>query len=224
MPRGAFLVTADSRRRLLIPRWIRQLRGVLGKDPRVGGSHTSILPADSHANRRALAEPACRPLRSPVGNAGFTPDQPHSSMDGSQGTGSCLYRRDLPCDAGVFDSKNSWISRPLDPRHSAGTRRRSATWTSNQCGGKRAVHLYQKNGPWEFVLTDYRFIPGTKIKDGVQLVTASRTIKGNPLESSSRKSINPFAVFSKSNAASGTGSRPSWTKPMLLSDVVPTTN
>jgi DNA-binding NtrC family response regulator len=38
--------------------------------------------------------------------------------------------------------------------------------------GDGAFHVWQREGPWEFVLTDYRFVPGTKIKDGVQLVTA----------------------------------------------------
>jgi DNA-binding NtrC family response regulator len=36
-------------------------------------------------------------------------------------------------------------------------------------GGRK---LYNRYVPFEFVLSDYRFIPGTQIKDGVQLVTA----------------------------------------------------
>jgi DNA-binding NtrC family response regulator len=46
--------------------------------------------------------------------------------------------------------------------------------------GDEGLHVYQKNGPWELVLTDYRFFPGTKIKDGAQLVTAIHGL--NPLQ------------------------------------------
>ena len=45
--------------------------------------------------------------------------------------------------------------------------------------GDGGFKLYNRYGPWAFVLSDYRFIPGTQIKDGVELVT---TIHG----------INPF--------------------------------
>jgi DNA-binding NtrC family response regulator len=38
--------------------------------------------------------------------------------------------------------------------------------------GDGGLHLYKKHGPWEFVLTDYRFLPGTQIRDCMQLVTA----------------------------------------------------
>ena len=38
--------------------------------------------------------------------------------------------------------------------------------------GDEAFYIWQHEGPWKLVLSDYRFIPGTKIKDGVQLVTA----------------------------------------------------
>ena len=38
--------------------------------------------------------------------------------------------------------------------------------------GDGGLKLYNGYGPFEFVLSDYRFIPGTQIKDGVQLVTA----------------------------------------------------
>jgi DNA-binding NtrC family response regulator len=42
--------------------------------------------------------------------------------------------------------------------------------------GDGGLSLYKKDGPFEFVLSDYRFIPGTQIKDGVQLVTAIHAI------------------------------------------------
>jgi DNA-binding response OmpR family regulator len=35
--------------------------------------------------------------------------------------------------------------------------------------GDGGLHLYQKDGPWELILTDFRFIPGVTIKDGAQL-------------------------------------------------------
>jgi DNA-binding NtrC family response regulator len=38
--------------------------------------------------------------------------------------------------------------------------------------GDGGLHLYKKHGPWEFVLTDYRFFPGTQIRDCMHLVTA----------------------------------------------------
>jgi two-component system, cell cycle sensor histidine kinase and response regulator CckA len=42
--------------------------------------------------------------------------------------------------------------------------------------GDGGLHLYQKSGPWEFVLSDYRFIPGVRIKDGAQLLAAIHRI------------------------------------------------
>jgi two-component system, cell cycle sensor histidine kinase and response regulator CckA len=38
--------------------------------------------------------------------------------------------------------------------------------------GDEAFYIWQHEGPWRLVLSDHRFIPGTKIKDGAQLVTA----------------------------------------------------
>jgi DNA-binding NtrC family response regulator len=38
--------------------------------------------------------------------------------------------------------------------------------------GDGGLKLYNKYGPCELVLSDFRFVPGNKIKDGVQLVTA----------------------------------------------------
>jgi hypothetical protein len=38
--------------------------------------------------------------------------------------------------------------------------------------GFGGLNLYRKHGPFAFVLTDYRFFPGVRIKDCVQLVTA----------------------------------------------------
>jgi CheY-like chemotaxis protein len=38
--------------------------------------------------------------------------------------------------------------------------------------GDEALRVWQRLGPWELVLTDYRFFPGTKIRDGVQLAAA----------------------------------------------------
>ena len=42
------------------------------------------------------------------------------------------------------------------------------------------LSLYKKDGPFEFVLSDYHFIPASRIKNGVELVT---TIHGiNPAQ------------------------------------------
>ena len=38
--------------------------------------------------------------------------------------------------------------------------------------GDGGLDIYKKNGPFAFVLSDYRFVSGTKIKDGAQPVTA----------------------------------------------------
>jgi hypothetical protein len=40
--------------------------------------------------------------------------------------------------------------------------------------------LYKKEGPFEFVLSDYRLIAGSEIKNGVELVTAIHSI--NPVQ------------------------------------------
>jgi hypothetical protein len=40
--------------------------------------------------------------------------------------------------------------------------------------------LYKKEGPFEFVLSDYRLIAGSEIKHGVELVTAIHSI--NPVQ------------------------------------------
>jgi DNA-binding NtrC family response regulator len=42
--------------------------------------------------------------------------------------------------------------------------------------GDGGLSLYKKDGPFEFVLSDYRFIPGPEIKNGVELVTAIHAI------------------------------------------------
>ena len=55
--------------------------------------------------------------------------------------------------------------------------------------GDAGLYLYQKHGPWELVLTDYRFIPGVKIKDGVQLVTAIHEI--NPHQRMAMMTADP---------------------------------
>jgi ActR/RegA family two-component response regulator len=42
--------------------------------------------------------------------------------------------------------------------------------------GDGGLSLFRKDGPWEFVLADYRFIPGVKVKGCMQLVTAIHEI------------------------------------------------
>jgi len=46
--------------------------------------------------------------------------------------------------------------------------------------GDEGFSLFKKDGPFAFVLTDYRFFPGTNIKDAVQLLTAIQLI--NPFQ------------------------------------------
>ena len=41
------------------------------------------------------------------------------------------------------------------------------------------MYVYEHQGPFAFVLSDYRFVPGAKIKDGVQLLTAIHEMNPN---------------------------------------------
>ena len=58
--------------------------------------------------------------------------------------------------------------------------------------GDGGLELYKKHGPWELVLTDYRFFPGTKIRDGEQLAAAIHGI--NPLQTMSIMAADPKAA------------------------------
>jgi DNA-binding NtrC family response regulator len=55
--------------------------------------------------------------------------------------------------------------------------------------GDEAFHVWQRSGPWELVLTDYRFFPDIKIKDGAQLVAAIQGI--NPLQQMAMMTSDP---------------------------------
>jgi CheY-like chemotaxis protein len=61
--------------------------------------------------------------------------------------------------------------------------------THQSCSGDEAFQVWQQLGPWELVLSDYQFIPGHKIKDGVQLVTAIHRI--NPLQQMAMMTSDP---------------------------------
>jgi len=61
--------------------------------------------------------------------------------------------------------------------------------------GDGGLDLYQKDGPFAFVLSDYRFVPGAKIKDGVQLVTAIHGI--NPLQRMAIMTADPYEAREK---------------------------
>ena len=61
--------------------------------------------------------------------------------------------------------------------------------------GDGGLYLYKKDGPFEFVLSDYHFMPGTKIKDGVQLVTAIHEI--NPLQRMAMMTAEPKGARGK---------------------------
>jgi CheY-like chemotaxis protein len=55
--------------------------------------------------------------------------------------------------------------------------------------GDEAFHVWQRLGPWELVLTDCRFFPGTKIRDGAQLAAAIHGI--NPLQTMAIMTADP---------------------------------
>ena len=61
--------------------------------------------------------------------------------------------------------------------------------------GDDEFHVWQRLGPWELVLTDYRFFPGTKIKDGAQLATAIHGI--NPHQRMAVMTSEPKGARSK---------------------------
>lgn len=48
--------------------------------------------------------------------------------------------------------------------------------TRQSCSGDDAFHVWQQSGPWDLVLSAYQFLPGHKIKDGVQLLAAIHEI------------------------------------------------
>ena len=55
--------------------------------------------------------------------------------------------------------------------------------------GDEAFRVCQRLAPWELVLTDYRFFPGAKIKDGVQLAAAIHEI--SPLQTMAIMTADP---------------------------------
>jgi CheY-like chemotaxis protein len=61
-----------------------------------------------------------------------------------------------------------------------GSRLRSGGFEVKEAStGDGAMYVYEHQGPFAFVLSDYRFVPGAKIKDGVQLVTAIHEINSH---------------------------------------------
>ena len=61
--------------------------------------------------------------------------------------------------------------------------------------GDGGLDLYQKDDPFAFVLSDYRFVPGAKIKGGVQLVTAIH--ESNPHQRMAMMTADPKEVREK---------------------------
>jgi CheY-like chemotaxis protein len=51
--------------------------------------------------------------------------------------------------------------------------------------GDGGLSLYKKEGPFEFILSDYRFVPGSQIKNGVELLNAIHGIN----------SVQPMALM-----------------------------
>jgi ActR/RegA family two-component response regulator len=61
----------------------------------------------------------------------------------------------------------SWLTQKLEP----------LGWEIEQCqDGDSGLRLYKTAGPFEYVLTDYRFFPGQTIKNGLYLIGAIRKI------------------------------------------------
>jgi two-component system, NtrC family, response regulator HydG len=42
--------------------------------------------------------------------------------------------------------------------------------------GEHGLHIYQTRDPWEFVLSDYLFVPSRRIRNGLDLVREIRAI------------------------------------------------
>jgi two-component system cell cycle sensor histidine kinase/response regulator CckA len=78
------------------------------------------------------------------------------------------------------DALRSFLAREL------GARGYQAVETHFGDGG---LHLYKKSGPWEVVLSDLRFIPGSTIKDGAQLLAAIHLI--NPFQQMAIMTADP---------------------------------
>ena len=55
--------------------------------------------------------------------------------------------------------------------------------------GDGGLSLYKKHGPWEFVLSDFRFIASPEIKDGVELVIAIHL--NNPFQQMAMMTAEP---------------------------------
>jgi CheY-like chemotaxis protein len=73
---------------------------------------------------------------------------------------------------------------------SIGSRLRSGGFEVKEAStGDGAMYVYEHQGPFVFVLSDYRFVPGAKIKDGVQLVTAIHEI--NPHQRMAMMTADP---------------------------------
>ena len=58
--------------------------------------------------------------------------------------------------------------------------------------GDGGLSLYRKDGPFAFVLADYRFIPGVNVKDCMQLVSAIHLI--NPFQQMAIMTAEPNEV------------------------------
>jgi DNA-binding NtrC family response regulator len=61
--------------------------------------------------------------------------------------------------------------------------------------GDGGLSLYKKEGPFEFVLSDYRFIPCPEIKNGVELVIAIH--RTNPFQQMAIMTADPKEVRGK---------------------------
>ena len=82
--------------------------------------------------------------------------------------------------------------------------------------GDEAIHVWRRLGPWEVVLTDYRFFLGTKIRDGAQLAAAIHGI--NPLQAMAIMTADPQGA--RSNLPKALRSLPILRKPFRVDQVL----
>ncbi len=63
----------------------------------------------------------------------------------------------------------------------AGFFERKGYEVSQEAGGRGAFDLYKERGPFDFVLTDFNFIPSKEIRHGADLVREIRKLAPNQL-------------------------------------------
>ena len=82
--------------------------------------------------------------------------------------------------------------------------------------GDGGLSLFEKDGPFAFVLTDNRFFPGVRIRDCIQLVTAIYLI--NPFQQMAIMTTDPKEVRGK--LPNALGDVPILRKPFRIEQVL----